>query len=171
MSLASRRVFKAASELAQSISASPKSSPGYCAETQKKLKDFVENGQLGVFAGGKNIGLTPYDGQTTLNYTGPKPPFDQLKVDESYSWLKSPRWRGRPGEVGPLARVLTLYVSGHEPTRELAKMALARLELPLEAMYSKLGRPAAGDEDHRGPDADVAGRSACKHKERRFKRA
>jgi hydrogenase large subunit len=46
-------------------------------------------------------------------------------------------------EVGPLARVLMLYASGHEPTQELAGMALGQLDLPLEAMFSTLGRTAA----------------------------
>jgi hydrogenase large subunit len=41
---------KATSELAQSISSYPKSSPGYFADMKKKLKDFVEAGQLGIFA-------------------------------------------------------------------------------------------------------------------------
>jgi len=41
---------KATSELAQSISKYPKSSPGYFSDMQKRLKDFVETGQLGIFA-------------------------------------------------------------------------------------------------------------------------
>ena len=40
----------ATAALAQSISSYPKSSPGYFADTQKKLKNFVEEGQLGIFA-------------------------------------------------------------------------------------------------------------------------
>ena len=43
---------KATSELAQSISGYAKSSPGYFADTQKRLKTFVEGGQLGIFANG-----------------------------------------------------------------------------------------------------------------------
>jgi hydrogenase large subunit len=39
----------ATATLAQSISSYPKSSPGYFADTQKKVKDFVEAGQLGIF--------------------------------------------------------------------------------------------------------------------------
>lgn len=66
------------------------------------------------YEGGKDAGLHPYDGETKLNYTGPKPPYDQLDVDQSYSWLKSPRWKGHAMEVGPLARVLMLYATGHE---------------------------------------------------------
>ena len=41
---------KATSELAQSLSNYPRSSPGYFADTKKKLKDFVDAGQLGIFA-------------------------------------------------------------------------------------------------------------------------
>ena len=46
-------------------------------------------------------------------------------------------------EVGPLARVLMLYAKGHEPTRELAGFALKKLDAPVEAMFSTLGRTAA----------------------------
>ena len=42
----------ATSQLAQSISAYSKSSPGYFSEIQKKFKNFVEGGQLGIFANG-----------------------------------------------------------------------------------------------------------------------
>ncbi len=43
---------KATSELAQSISKWPKSSPGYFSDLQKRLTKFVESGQLGIFANG-----------------------------------------------------------------------------------------------------------------------
>ncbi len=43
---------KATSELAQSISTYAKSSPGYFADVQNRLKTFVEAGQLGIFANG-----------------------------------------------------------------------------------------------------------------------
>jgi hydrogenase large subunit len=41
---------KATSELQQSISPWPKSSPGYFSDVQNRLKRFVESGQLGIFA-------------------------------------------------------------------------------------------------------------------------
>ena len=41
---------KATSALAQSISSYPKSSPGYFADVQKRVKTFVEQGQLGIFS-------------------------------------------------------------------------------------------------------------------------
>ena len=36
-----------------------------------------------------------------------------------------------------------LYASGHEPTRDLADQALMVLDLPLEALFSTMGRTAA----------------------------
>ena len=95
------------------------------------------------YAGGKQQGLHPYQGETKLNYSGPKPPFQQLPVEQAYSWLKSPRWKGQAMEVGPLARVLMLYATGHAPTKELVGATLRKLDLPVQALYSTLGRTAA----------------------------
>jgi hydrogenase large subunit len=95
------------------------------------------------YENGKQTGLHPYDGETELNYTGPEPPFKQLDVNQGYSWLKSPRWKGKSMEVGPLARVLMLYATGHEQTRELVNMTLNTLDVPVEALFSTLGRTAA----------------------------
>ncbi len=92
---------------------------------------------------GKEKGLHPYDGETSLNYTGPKPPYEHLDVDQSYSWLKSPRWKGKPMEVGPLARVLMLHARGHEQTQELVNMTLRTLDIPVQGLFSTLGRTAA----------------------------
>ena len=95
------------------------------------------------YSGGKESGLHPWSGETELNYTGPEPPYRHLDVDQSYSWLKSPRWKGKAMEVGPLARVLMLYAKGHEPTQDLVNQTLAQLELPTSALFSTLGRTAA----------------------------
>jgi hydrogenase large subunit len=64
--------------------------------------------------------------------------------------LKSPRWADQPMEVGPLARVLALYASGHAETKELAGQAIARLnevsgrQLPFpDVLFTTLGRTAS----------------------------
>lgn len=106
-----------------------------------QVQEFVDHSWYN-YEGDKK-GLHPYEGQTNFNYTGPKAPYAQLDVDKQYSWLKSPRWRGKPMEVGPLSRVLMLYASGHEPTKELAGAVLKKLDLPIEAMFSTLGRTAS----------------------------
>ena len=107
-----------------------------------QVQEFVAHSWYD-YSVGKDKGLHPYKGETVLHYSGPKPPYEHLNTEQSYSWLKSPRWRGKPMEVGPLARVLVLYASGHEPTRELAGYALKKLDLPIQALFSTLGRTAA----------------------------
>ena len=107
-----------------------------------QIQEFVAHSWYD-YSSGKASGLHPYDGETELKYSGPKPPYEYLDVDNGYSWLKAPRWKGNAMEVGPLARVLMLYASGHEPTRDLAGAVLGQLDLPLEALFSTLGRTAA----------------------------
>ena len=107
-----------------------------------QVQEFVKHSWY-EYSGGKDAGLHPWDGETTLKYNGPKPPYKELPVEQEYSWLKSPRWRGQAIEVGPLARCLMLYAKGHEPTKELVDITLSKLEVPIEALYSTLGRTAA----------------------------
>jgi hydrogenase large subunit len=76
------------------------------------------------YAGGDEVGLHPWKGETKLKYTGPKPPFDFLNVEDKYSYLKTPRWKGHAMEVGPLARVLVGYASGREDFKEVVDSAL-----------------------------------------------
>jgi len=107
-----------------------------------QIQEFVTHAYYD-YDGGKGQGLHPYDGETVLNYTGPTPPYQQLDVDQNYSWLKSPRWRGKAMEVGPLARMLILVASGHQQAKALVDRTLTTLDLPLEALFSTLGRTAA----------------------------
>jgi hydrogenase large subunit len=46
-------------------------------------------------------------------------------------------------EVGPLARVLALYATGHAQTKDLVDSVLKSLNAPLTAVFSTLGRTAA----------------------------
>ncbi|HSD96042.1 MAG TPA: nickel-dependent hydrogenase large subunit [Sulfuricaulis sp.] len=109
---------------------------------EDQIQEYVSHSWYD-YSGGKDKGLHPYVGETTLNYTGPKPPYDRLDTDKSYSWMKSPRWKGKAMEVGPLARVLMLYAKGHAQTQELVTMTLKKLDIPVQALYSTLGRTAA----------------------------
>ena len=107
-----------------------------------QIKEYIAHSWYD-YTTGKESGLHPYEGETNLNYTGPKPPYEHLDVEKSYSWLKSPRWNGKAMEVGPLARVLMLYASGHDQTKELVNMTLSKLDVPVSALFSTLGRTAA----------------------------
>ncbi|MDY6993652.1 MAG: nickel-dependent hydrogenase large subunit, partial [Pseudomonadota bacterium] len=94
-----------------------------------QIEEYV-NRSWYQYSVGKDKGLHPYQGETQLEYTGPKPPYQELDLEREYSWLKSPRWRNPQDgkiyavEVGPLARVLMLYAKGHEQTKELVGMTL-----------------------------------------------
>jgi len=92
---------------------------------------------------GDGAGLHPYAGETTLAYSGPPPPFQQLDEDQKYSWVKSPRWRGKAMEMGPLARLVLLHARGDTAAMELTAATLQKLNLPFEALYSTLGRIVA----------------------------
>jgi len=109
------------------------------------IQEFVSHAWYD-YSGGKNQGLHPWDGETALNYEGrggPATPYNQLNVDDGYSWLKSPRWKGHSMEVGPLARVLLMYARGHDQTKELVDYTLRTLDAPVTALFSTLGRTAA----------------------------
>ncbi len=109
---------------------------------KEQIQEYIAHSWYDYDAG-KQQGLHPYDGETNIHHTGPTPPYEHLDVAQSYSWLKSPRLQGAAMEVGPLARVLMLYARGHAQTKELVDMTLNRLEIPVTALFSTLGRTAA----------------------------
>jgi len=111
-------------------------------DAMDEVKEYVAHSWYD-YSAGKTAGLHPYEGETSLHYDGPEPPYQHLDIDKSYSWLKSPRWKGNVMEVGPLARVLMLYASGNALTRELVDSTLATLDVPVDALFSTLGRTAA----------------------------
>lgn len=104
-----------------------------------EVQEFVAHSWYD-YTTGKTSGLHPFQGETTLNYTGPKVPHQSLDVSKPYSWVKSPRWKGKPMEVGPLARVLMMYAHDTQSTRSHVDRALHDLHLPFSAMYSTMGR-------------------------------
>ena len=107
-----------------------------------EIQEFVHRSWY-EYADGDNAGLHPWKGETKLKYTGPKPPYEHLNVEEKYSFLKTPRWKGNAMEVGPLARVLVGYARGREDFKEVVDSALKQLDVPVTALFSTLGRTAA----------------------------
>ena len=97
----------------------------------------------------ENKGLHPFDGVTDPNFVlGPKTKGTRTNIewlDESgkYSWVKSPRWKGNPVEVGPLARYVVAYARGNKEITEQITMVLKTLDVPVTALFSTLGRTAA----------------------------
>lgn len=94
-------------------------------------------------------GLHPWDGVTEANYTlgpntkGTRTNIEALDEAAKYSWIKSPRWKGHAMEVGPLARYIIGYAQGKPEFKEPVDRLLSTLGLPLDALFSTLGRTAA----------------------------
>jgi [NiFe] hydrogenase large subunit/hydrogenase large subunit len=113
---------------------------------QTKVTEYVAHSWY-QYQGGDGVALHPFQGETSPNYTGPTPPYELLgldaNTDKKYSWLKSPRYDGEPMEVGPLARMLVAFVSGHARVKELVSAVLKQLGVGPDALFSTLGRVAA----------------------------
>jgi hydrogenase large subunit len=78
-------------------------------------------------------GLHPSEGRTE-----PQP-----GKQGAYSWLKAPRYEGKPCEVGPLARVMVSYVAGSPEVKDAVDGLCRQGSLSLQALNSTLGRHAA----------------------------
>ncbi len=99
----------------------------------------------------------PWQGDTV-------PKYGEFNPDGKYSWVKAPRFGGKPMQVGPLAQVLVGYATGHELTRKWANYALdtagsiAHAKLSPAVMHGTLGRHLA-----RAIRASVLAELAMKH--------
>ena len=101
-----------------------------------------------------NEPLHPYNGKTNPKYTGFKDAQTQngkgemedtkvLQVDGKYSWIKSPRYDGKPMQVGPLSNIVINYAKGNKKVTKVVDQFLKDTGLPLKAVFSTLGRTAA----------------------------
>jgi hydrogenase large subunit len=94
-------------------------------------------------------GLHPFDGVTDPNFVlgsatkGSKTDIKEVDEAAKYSWVKSPRWKGHAVEVGPLARYLVGYARGNKEMQEQVNAVLKKLDVPITALFSTLGRTAA----------------------------
>jgi len=116
----------------------------------QEIKEYISHSWY-TYDGGNDVGIHPWAGETNIKYTGPKPPFETLEGFDKYSFLKTPRWKENPMEVGPLARLLVSYAAGRADVKETVNAVLGKLNVPVDALFSTLGRTAA-----RGIDAALA---------------
>jgi hydrogenase large subunit len=108
----------------------------------EEIKEYIAHSWY-RYSKGDAAGLHPFQGETEFNFTGPNPPYEQLDVSGKYSWLKTPRWKDHAMEVGPLARMLVAFARGSTDAKEVVTEALGRLNVPVTALFSTLGRTAA----------------------------
>jgi Ni,Fe-hydrogenase I large subunit len=106
------------------------------------VKEYIKSSWY-EYAGGDDAGLHPWEGETKAKYSGPQTPWTYLQGLPKYSWMKSPRYDGKPMEVGPLARMLVAYGSGHKDVQAIVKELMDRLNVGPAALFSTLGRVAA----------------------------
>ncbi|MDQ2931083.1 MAG: nickel-dependent hydrogenase large subunit [Gemmatimonadota bacterium] len=109
---------------------------------QHAVVEYIDHSWY-TYEGGDDVGLHPWDGETTPAYSGPKTPWTYLQDEKKYTWMKAPRYNGAVMEVGPLARMLVGYASGHPDVKAIVDATLGALKLPPAALFSTLGRTAA----------------------------
>ncbi len=108
----------------------------------QKVTEYVTRSWYN-YSGGDDKAMHPWDGETNYKYTGPQPPYEYLNTDEKYSWLKAPRYDDKAMEVGPLARMLVAYASGHKEVQDTVNYVLKTLGVGPAVLFSTLGRIAA----------------------------
>ncbi|AKK02509.1 nickel-dependent hydrogenase large subunit [Corynebacterium epidermidicanis] len=106
---------------------------------ENKIKEFISSAWY-QYEDGDAAGLHPAEGETEVNYTGPKPPYKWLADQDKYTWSKAPRYDGRPMQMGPHARVLLAYAQGEPTTVRILDEAMLKIGFPLEKMNSTAGR-------------------------------
>jgi len=101
-----------------------------------------------------NEALHPYDGKTNPKYTGFKEAqtvnghgkmvmTKVLQGDGKYSWVKAPRYDGKPMQTGPLANIVVNYAKGNQKVVKVVDQFLKDAGIPITAVFSTLGRTAA----------------------------
>lgn len=99
---------------------------------QVKAADIAEYVKHSYFSD-EHSGKHPAEGATV----------EQADKAEAYTWAKAPRLGGQAYEVGPLARLLVAYESGHAAVVGLTDSVLGALGAELGALESTAGRHAA----------------------------
>jgi hydrogenase large subunit len=103
-------------------------------------REVTENVSRAYYEGSKT--LHPWEGETNPDFTG-------YNAEKKYSWVKAPRYGGKPMQVGPLAQVLAGYAQGHPLTKKWADAALstvssiAKTQITPAMLHSTIGRDAA----------------------------
>ncbi|AOO65177.1 nickel-dependent hydrogenase large subunit [Sulfurospirillum halorespirans] len=100
-----------------------------------------------------NAAYHPYEGRQEPNYTGFKDaqtindkgvlaPTKVIDENGKYTWIKAPRYDGKPLQVGPLANIVINYALGNKRVKVVVDKFLADTGLPITAVASTLGRTA-----------------------------
>ena len=99
----------------------------------------------------ESIARAWYDGDWSKHpwESSTDPKFTDFQDEGKYTWLKAPRFQGKPMQVGPLAQMVVGYAQGHEMTVKTVDgflagvSAVARVKVGPEILHSTIGRHAA----------------------------
>jgi len=103
-------------------------------------KEVVEDVAHAYYEG--KDALHPWKGETN-------PAYNEWDANGKYSWVKAPRFQGKPIQVGPLAQVLIGYKQGHPLTVKWTNAALATMSkiggrtFTIDSLHSTMGRHVA----------------------------
>jgi hydrogenase large subunit len=111
------------------------------------FRDAVTETSKHAYYADSGAPLHPWKGETTPSFTSPWKP--EAPAPEKYTWVKAPRFNGKPMQVGPLAQVLFALKTGDPLTVKYATRclevagAVAKATLTPAILESTLGRIAA----------------------------
>jgi hydrogenase large subunit len=110
----------------------------------KQIQEFVDHSWYSYPK--PDEGLHPWNGVTVPKFElgagteGTKTDIKWLGKESRYSWVKAPRWNGHAMETGPLARMVVAYAKKMPRQTELINEALNKAGVPVQALFSTLGR-------------------------------
>jgi hydrogenase large subunit len=78
----------------------------------------------------------PWEGET-------KPEYTDFQENGKYSWCKSPRFEGKPIQVGPPAQLFAAYANGNTKVRKLVDNTCQKIGIKLADLHSTMGRLGA----------------------------
>ncbi|HUN89854.1 MAG TPA: nickel-dependent hydrogenase large subunit [Terriglobales bacterium] len=86
----------------------------------QSFRDAVTEDTTHAYYNNSKPVLAPWKGETNPQYT-------DWNADAKYTWVKGPRFEGKPAQVGPLSQVLVGYASGHPLTVKWTNAALDKI--------------------------------------------
>jgi hydrogenase large subunit len=114
---------------------------GFSGAADQEFRDGVVEDVSHAYYEGRKA-LHPWKGETI-------PLAGEWQGEKKYSWVKAPRFQGKPMQVGPLAQVLVGYAQGHDLTRKWTDKALETVssvsgrKVTIRDMQSTMGRHLA----------------------------
>ena len=98
----------------------------------------------------EHVNRSWYEGDEVNPYASETEPFytdlnedGSLKTEGKYSWVKSPRYKGKAMEVGPLARMMVGYLKGSPIIKPVMQQWMDRYKLELIDFSTTMGRTVA----------------------------